>query len=319
MSDHLRRRPWLFAAGLAAVLLVATIAAQPTFGDPANWDRQLAAFAPFALVALASTPSILSGGGGLDLSVGPLVGVVNIVLVAGLLGTWAGGPELAIPIVLAIGLLAGAINGVLVAVLRYLPVIATLCTFFILGGLSLGLAADPVVAPENWTRHLTGSIGPVPVALLVILAPLGLWALLRRTAYVDNLYAVGGDDAAAFCAGVDPTRARIVAYALGGLFAAVAGIALTALIQTTNAGVGTQYTLIALAAVAIGGTPIGGGRGGMLGSLLGAASIYLLQTLLSSLHAPVSWLPVAYGAMLAVGVLIGAQLLAPPRAGRVAS
>jgi ribose transport system permease protein len=315
MSDHLRRRPYLFAAGLAMALLVATIIAEPTFGHPSNWDVELAAFAPFALVALASTPSILSGGGGLDLSVGPLVGVVNIVLVAGLLVTWAGGPLIAVPIVLLIGLLVGATNGFLVAVLRYLPVIATLCAFFILGGISLGLASDPVVAPDgNWTTHLTGSIGPIPVALLIILAPLALWALLRRTAYVDNLYAVGGDDAAAFCAGVNPTKARIVAYALGGLFAAVAGLAVTALIQTTNGEIGTQYTLIALAAVAVGGTPIGGGRGGMLGSLLGAASIYLLQTLLSSVHAPVSWLPVAYGAMLTVGVLIGAQLLAPRRA-----
>jgi ribose transport system permease protein len=314
MSDHLRRRPYLFAAGLTVLLLAATIIAQPTFGHFSNWDEELAAFAPFALVALASTPSILSGGGGLDLSVGPLVGVVNIVLVAGLLGTWAGGPLIAIPIVLLLGALVGAVNGVLVAVFRYLPVIATLCTFFILGGLSVALSGDPVAAPHNWTRHLTGSLGPIPVALLVILAPLALWGLLRRTAYVDNLYAVGGDDAAAFCAGVNPVPTRVIAYALGGLFAAVAGIAVTALIQTTNADIGTQYTLIALAAVTIGGTPLGGGRGGMLGSLLGAASIYLLQTFLSSLHVEPDWLQVAYGAMLAVGVIIGAQLLRGRRA-----
>jgi ribose transport system permease protein len=314
LSVELRRRPWFFAAGLTLVLLVATVMVQPTFAHPRNWSQEVAAFAPFAVIALASTPAILSGGGGMDLSVGPLAAFINIFIITQLLGTWAGGPELVVPIVLLIGAGVGAINGVLVARLRYLPVVATLCSYFILGGASLGLAATTVTAPPSWTTHLTDAVGPVPVALLLITGPLAAWGLLRRTAYLDNLYAVGGDDAGALCAGIDVTTTRIVAYALGGMFAAIAGLAVCALLQSTDLRIGTQYTLIALAAVAIGGTPIGGGRGGLAGSLLGAASIYLLQTLLSSMHVPVDWLPVAYGAVLAAGVVLGAQLMRPAEA-----
>lgn len=313
-----RRRPWLFAAALALVLLLATIGTQPTFADPDNWSQEFAAFAPFALIALASTPSILSGGGGMDLSVGPLAAFINIFIITRLLGTWAGGPELAVPIVLLIGACVGAVNGLLVAKLRYLPVVATLCAYFIISGASLGLAGTTVIAPPNWTSHLNDAVGPVPVALLLVVAPLAVWALLRRTAYIDNLYAVGGDDAAALCAGVDVAKTRIVAYAIGGIFAATAGLAVCALLQSTDLRIGTQYTLIALAAVAVGGTPIGGGRGGLSGSLLGAASIYLLQTFLSSVHVPVDWLPVAYGAALAAGVLLSAQLMRPATAGGAA-
>ena len=97
------------------------------------------------------------------------------------------------------------------------------------------------------------------------------------------------------------TRVRILAYALGGLFAGVAGLALTALLRSSDANAGLQYALIALAAVALGGTPIGGGRGGLLGSLLGASAIFLVQNLLVAPQRQRLWLQVAYGAMLIVG------------------
>ena len=96
--------------------------------------------------------------------------------------------------------------------------------------------------------------------------PVAIWLALSRTASIAVLYAVGGNDATAYSAGVNVAAVRIAAYALGGLFAAVAGIALTALVLSTQTAGVAQYTLIALAAVALGGTPLGGGRGGMLGA-----------------------------------------------------
>ena len=124
---------------------------------------------------------------------------------------------------LAIGAAVGAVNGVLVAVLRYQPVIATLCALFILAGLADKIAPNPTPAPHSWTVHLAGNVAFLPGALLTIAFPLLVWLALRRTAFHRLLLSVGGDDAAAFSAGVDVTKVRIAAYSLGGLFAAARG------------------------------------------------------------------------------------------------
>lgn len=312
----LRTRPFMFALLLAIALLLANIVADPTLASPENWPDELAALAPFALVAMASTPSIISGGGGLDISIGPLTVLCNVILVVWLLpnidSAWLG-----LPLLLLIGAGIGAINGFLIAVLRYQPVIATLCTFFVLSGVSLKIAATPhTAAPGNWTIDLAGKVGPIPGALLLLAIPVVIWVALSRTTYHRNLYSVGGNDTTAYVSGVKVVATRVIAYAVGGLFAAVAGVALTALVQSTQATAGTQYTLIALAAVALGGTPLGGGRGGLLGSSLGAASIYLMQTLLSALSVPPTWLQIVYGGLLVIGVVVGAGITAPRPAGR---
>jgi ribose transport system permease protein len=310
--QFLRTNSYAFALLLTVVLLVANIIALPEFVSWDNIPGDLAVFAPFALAAMASTPSILSGGGGLDISVGPIIALINIVFVVDLMGHGLGGWE-AVPILLVLGTALGAVNGFFVTVLRYQPVIATLCAFLIISGFNLKHAGSPVSAPHNWTADLAEKVGPVPGALFTILAPVLFWILLKRTAYYRTLYAVGGNDATAFSSGVNVYATRIIAYALGGLFAAVAGIALTALTHNADANLGAQYTLIALGAVAIGGTPIGGGRGGLVGSILGAATIYLLQNLLAALHVNVKWLFVVYGILLLLGLMIGARLVAPPR------
>src|SRR5256885_1406970 len=117
------RRDYLFALGLVVVLLIANIIALPKFASPSWWPQELAGFAPFAIIAMAGTPSVLSGGGGIDISVGPLMTLVNVVLVAGLLPHGLGSPWLAVPILLLLGAGVGAVNGFFVGVLRYQPVV----------------------------------------------------------------------------------------------------------------------------------------------------------------------------------------------------
>jgi len=167
MSDvrnALRTRPYMFAVLLAALLLIANVIADPTFGKPANWPEQLATLAPFAILAMASTPAIVSGGGGLDISVGPIAVVTNVILVAWFLPHDAlGSPWLAIPLLLLIGAAIGAINGILVAVLRFEPVIATLCAFFILTGISLKIAPSPLgVENAQWLKDLAIRLARFP-------------------------------------------------------------------------------------------------------------------------------------------------------------
>jgi ribose transport system permease protein len=310
----LQTRPYMFALLLSVLLLIANIVVDTSFAEPSGWALQLATFAPFALVAAASTPSIVSGGGGLDISIGPIVVFINCIFVVWLLRAGVDSIFVCIPILMAVGLFIGTVNGLLVTVCRFQPVIATLCTFFVVGGLSLKVATNSQPAPDSFANDLADKVSifgvGVPGALFLLAAPVLIWFLLGKTSYHRSLYAIGGDDAAAYSAGVNVTRTRIVAYAIGGLFAAFAGIALTGLVETTQQGASAQYTLIALAAVALGGTPLGGGRGGLLGSMLGAAAIFLIQSLMDGLSIPTTWLQVVYGGLLIIGVIVGAILTA---------
>jgi ribose transport system permease protein len=261
---------------------------------------------------MASTPAILAGGGGIDLSVAPLMGFTNILLVTHLFGTPLGKPLAAVPILLAIGAGVGAVNGVMVTKLRIPPVIATLGTYFVLSGIDLGLVPNPVTAPSNWTNNVAQSIGHIPGALFIVGLPLLLWLGLRRTPFVEALLAVGDHDATAFSAGVNADAVRIAAYTLGGMIAGIGGIALTGLVASADSQVFSDYVLVALAAVALGGTNMAGGRGGMMLSVIGAGCIFILENLLTDLHASAYFIQVAYGGVLLVAILLGSRLFTRP-------
>lgn len=303
----LRARPWLFAALLSLTLLVANVLAEPNFGDPDNWPRQLATLSPLVLVAFATMPSIVSGG--LDLSVGPLAVFGNVLLVQEFLTRGTDSAWVSVPVLLLVGVAVGAINGVLVAVLRYVPIIATVCMFFVLSGLTLQIGATSRAAGDNWTQGLGDMVGPIPGALILMVVPVIVWVALARTRYHRALYAVGGNDVTAFSAGVDVRATRIIAYALGGLFASIAGIAITANVQSSQPSTITFYILAGLTAVALGGIPLLGGRGGLTGAFFGALSLYLIQTLLNALNVAPNWVNVVYGGMLLLSVLLAAAIV----------
>ena len=303
-----QEHPSLFALVLAVVLFIANVARLPAFAGWSELPGEVGTLAPFALIAMASTPAILSGGAGIDLSVAPLMGLINVMFVVYLLPHGLGNPAIAIPLMLLAGGIVGMLNGFMVAVLRFPPVIATLGTYFVLAGLGLDIAPDPVSASPNWTNQLATSIGHIPGAVFSIGGALLFWYLIRRLPYHRALLAVGGGDAAAFSAGVNATLVRIVAYTIGGMVAGLAGLALTGTIQSADTTVWPAYVIVALAAVALGGTALGGGRGGFVGSLLGATCVFLIQNLISVFGISVFYLQVAYGAVLLVAVVIGAQL-----------
>jgi len=302
-----REQPWLFAGALSLALLIVNIVADPNFAAPDNWPQHLATLAPLALVAVATTPAAVSGNGGLDLSVGPLAVMCNVLLVHELIPNGFDSFWTSAPLLIAIGAAVGALNGFLTTVLRYVPVIATLCVAFVIMGVNEKVGAQSISAPDNWTSSLAESIGPVPGAAILLALPILLWLALRATAYHGNLYATGGNDVTAFSSGVNVTATRIVAFTLGGIFAAVAGIALTALVQSSQASQTTFYILVGLTALALGGTSLGGGRGGLTGAYVGAAVLFLIQTLVTTLGVRPEWINVVYGVMLVLGVVVGAR------------
>jgi len=288
-----------FALLLTLTLLVINLIRTPDFG----WSNQLANFAPLALAAMASTPSIISGGGGFDLSISPLMIMTSAVFIVWLVPAGLGG-AVAVPILLAIAAGVGLLNGLLIILLRIPPVVVTLSMYFILIGVNLKIVSSPESVATTWLQRLAESFGPVPGALFLIGFPIVVWALLGLIPYRSMLYAVGSNDATAFSGGVNVAAIRVIAYGLGGLFAGVGGLAVIAISSSASASLSTTYALQAIAAVALGGTSLWGGRGGIFGSLLGAASIYLLGTLLITLQVTPSWLQVMYGCMLLLAVVL---------------
>ncbi len=304
----LRTRTFMFAALLAVALFVVNLIVQASFVSSSALPSTLAGLAPFAVIAMASVPSVVSGG--LDFSVGPVLSLTNVMLVTVLLPHGLGGPGAAIPILLALGAVVGALSGAFVSYLRVPAVITGLCALFVVSGVAQQILLNQQAAPANWTDYLAGKVGPVPGGLITMCVPLIVWLLLRRTPLIRAMFSVGGDAPTAFAAGMNVGAVRVFAYALGGMFAAIAGIALTGLLHSADSSLGVQYSLIAIAAMSLGGTPIGGGRGGLVGALLGAACIYLIENLLSAFNTSGAWLNVVYGCVLVVAVILSAQLAA---------
>lgn len=207
---------YAFAAMLFAVLLGANLIAIPQFVSPANVAGTLAVAAPFVIAAIAATPAILVGGGGIDLSIGPLLGLTNVVLVALLAPRGLDSPLEALPLLLALGTGVGLVNGLLVAVVRLQPIVATLGMYLVLTGLSLEILPQPGGQAPAWIAQFGGNVARVPGAIILVGSPVALWVLLRRTAFYQALMAVGGDDRAAFSAGVNIVVVRLGVYALGG-------------------------------------------------------------------------------------------------------
>jgi ribose transport system permease protein len=291
-----------FAAILLVVLLVINLVLNPARFQPSAWGALIGLAAPLIGAALASTPVILSGRGGIDISVGPLMGFVNAIVIQVLF--LKGGIETAVvlvPVALLVGAAIGAVNGFLTTIVRIQPIVATLGTYLVLTGVTLTILPAPVGPAPLWLKAMAGPLSILPLAVIAI-----AWWTIRRLPYYDLLMAVGSDDRAAYTAGVDVTRVRFIAYVITGVFAGVASLMLTALIGSADPNIGQTYTLIAVAAVALGGVSLAGGRGGLIGAAIGAVDIFLLQSVLTSFNVSTYVLQIAYGAILVAAVILTA-------------
>lgn len=291
-----------FAAILLVILLAVNLLLSPGRFHPSGWGALTGLAAPLIGAAVASTPVILAGRGGIDISVGPLMGFVNAIVIQVLFLKFGWSSPLAIvPAALLTGAAVGAANGFLATIVRIQPIVATLGTYLILAGVTLTILPAPVGPAPAWLKAMAGPWSALPLALIFL-----AWWLVRRTPYYDLLMAVGSDDRAAFTAGVPVTKVRFLAYVLTGLLAAVAGLMLTALIGSADPNIGPTYTLIAIAAVALGGVSLAGGRGGLAGAAVGAIDIFLLQSLLTAFNVSTYVLQIAYGVILVAAVIMTA-------------
>jgi ribose transport system ATP-binding protein len=260
-----------------------------------------------AYVAMAQTLVILTGG--FDLSVG-MVMTMTACLSSVILNGSPGQIALAALAVLASGLLAGAINAVVVVIGRIQPIIATLATGAIYFGIALLLRPSPGGdVNEDLSNALTYDVFGIPSTFLLLVGTiLFIWWPFRNLVIGRNCYAVGSSERAAYMSGLAIGRARFAAYALAGFLAACGGLLLSliSLSGEASSSQGGFYTLNSIAAVAIGGTSLFGGSGGFIGSICGALVLRTISDLLFVFNAPALWQPLFQGLILLGAVCLGA-------------
>ena len=266
----------VLAAILAAALVVLAFTSE-RFLTIDNLLNQGRLACEVGLVALPMTLIIVTGG--IDLSVGSILGLCAIML--GVLWKNLGLPlELAIFLTLAIGTCAGLVNGLVITRIGVPPLIATLATLALYRGLAEGISqARSVRGYPDWFFTLgQGELLGVPTQLWLLLAAILVFGvLLARTTFGRTLYAIGNNETAARFSGLAVDRTKLTIYALSGLMAALAAWIFVSRVSTTRSDMGTGLELDAIAAVVLGGTSIFGGTGSILGTVLGVVLVQLLK------------------------------------------
>ena len=260
---------------VALVLLMAVIA--PNFNRVDNLLNIARAISINAILAAGMTVVILTGG--IDLSVGSTIAVSGVVAV---IAAIAGVPApAAVLLGMGVGALCGLVNGWLTAYLALAPFIVTLGTMTFLRGLAYTITdGQPIVSSSLNFRDLgNGYVGPVPIPVIVMVAVYAVvWFVLERTRYGRHVYAVGGNAEAAKLAGVRVKRVVTSVYVLAGACAGLAGVIFSARVISAQPTAGTGYELDAIAAVVLGGTSLAGGRGRIVGTLIGSVILGVLST-----------------------------------------
>jgi rhamnose transport system permease protein len=229
------------------------------------------------LIALAMTFVIVTGG--IDLSVGSIVGVVAIVL--GVLWQNVGLPlPVAIVLAMAIGTLCGVVNGAIITVFKVPPLIATLATLALYRGLAEGISqARSVRGYPDWFLVLgQGQLLGIPVQVwILVVTAIVAACILGLTVFGRSTYAIGSNEIASRFSGIAVDRTKILIYGASGLCASLAGVIFVSRVTTTRSDMGTSWELDAITAVVLGGTSIFGGRGTIIGTALGLALMQALK------------------------------------------
>lgn len=307
-----RKRRFAFSAdprllGLAGVLVVLCLVGQFTrpelFFTESNISTILRLAAAIGVVSVGMTFVIISGG--IDLSVGSMVGLAGVWLTT--LATQSYGPWVMVLCGLAVGLGCGLVNGVLVAYGKVVPFIATLAMYVSARGLAERISGrrTQVVADQDFLAFFRGSFLGIPtlIWLFALVFAVG-WVVLNRTTFGRRTYAVGGNAEASRLAGINVKRHLALVYGVAGL---CCGIAALMVVARTTAGASTNgmfYELDAIAAVVIGGTLLTGGRGSLIGTLIGVLIFTVLSNIFTLNNLDTDIQNIAKGVIIVLAVLL---------------
>ena len=291
---------------LALIVLVILVSiVNPSFIAPTNLLNLLRQVSTNALIAFGMTFVIITGG--IDLSVGSTLALSSALMA----GTIAAGmdPLLAMILCLVVGTVFGAVNGLLITKGNMAPFIATLATMTIYRGLTLVYTngnpitgiGDSFIFKFVGRGYLFGI--PFPVVLMIVSFIL-LYILLHKMTFGRKTFAIGGNEKASFIAGIKNDRIKTGIYALSGLMASLAGIIITSRLDSAQPTAGTSYEMDAIASVVLGGTSLSGGRGRLVGTLIGALIIGTLNNGMNLLGISSFYQQVVKGIVIIIAVLL---------------
>ena len=290
--------------GLIVIVLIFSIL-EPGFLSVNNLLNVLRQVSFNALIAFGMTFVILTGG--IDLSVGSILALTGAVS-AGLIASGID-PILAMLAGLLLGAILGAVNGVIIAKGKVAPFIATLATMTIYRGLTLVYTEGRPISGlgDNVAFQMLGKgyfLGiPIPVVTMLISFGI-LYFILKKTTFGRRVYAVGGNEEASILSGINTARIKIYVYSLTGLLSALAALMLTSRLNSAQPTAGEMFELDAIAAVVLGGTSLTGGRGWIVGTLIGALIIGVLNNGLNIIGVTSFFQQVVKGAVILLAVLL---------------
>jgi ribose transport system permease protein len=263
--------------------------------------------APLALAAAGESLVVISKG--FDLSVSGIVSLSNV-LMATYPVEGPSGALVSLLICLGVGGAIGVLNGLLVAVLRLQSIAATLGTMIMGQGLALVIMDAPGGTIADWVSYTLTDVlfGIIPISGLIVLAVVALWLVFRRTDTCISIFAVGADETAASLSGISVVRARFAAFVGAGLLYGLAGFMLSVQTATGNPSAGTPFLMLTFAAVALGGVSLTGGRGSLVGAVIGAATLMLLQKVLFSGGVSSFYTGIFQGAVMVLAIVFGALI-----------
>lgn len=307
------RQYWFFPLILLIIAIAVNASLQETFFKPIILNGLLRTALPYVLLSAGQAIVIL--GGGIDLSVGAIVAMVNVILVTQM-GADASPEKIAIAVAIGLlaGTLAGVVNGLSVAYFRFQPLVTTFATTFIFTGVALWVLPRPGgTVPDVMMKPFRAPIVywlPTALIILTLLA----WIYLRSTRYGRYLYASGGNPKAAYMSAVPVDFVRFSTYVISGFMASLVGLMNTMSFGTGSALIGPDMTLQSIVAVVLGGTALSGGAGGVGGTIIGVFILSIIRGIISFSSIPTWWQQLVQGAIIILA-LTGPGLIALFREG----
>ena len=294
--------PWLFLVALLGVFT----SINPRFLGEYSLANIFLAAAPLLALSFGATYVIMAGS--IDLSVGAIVSAACVIygMTFPILGNWS------ILVAVLFGFVAGSVNGLLFTWLRIPSFIVTLCTLSLWKSVALLLVGGGAKGiPMKLWKGLAWAdlaLGIVPLLFLISLVVFGLYYFVQsRTAFGRSIYAIGANERAARMCGLKVNSTKFWAYVLSGIGSGLAGAFYSIELKTSLATIGDPLTLLSIAAVVLGGTPLTGGRGSVLRTLLGAMLVIIIQNGLNTVALDVYWQQIVFGAFVILAVFLNSE------------